>query len=67
LKHDLKVDLHKSSSTTYDLHAFGFIKSLLQACLCQQFFGMVTRQEALRFGLKWQQRSCSQLHKVTNI
>jgi len=30
------MDLHQSSSTTYDLHALGFIKSLLQAFLCQQ-------------------------------
>jgi len=36
LKHDLQVDLHQSSSNTCDLHALGFIKSLLQDCLCQQ-------------------------------
>ena len=30
------MDLYQSSSNTYDLHAHGFINSLLQACLCQQ-------------------------------
>jgi len=32
------VDLHQSSSNTYNLHAQSFINSLLQACLCQQYF-----------------------------
>jgi len=36
LKDNLQVDLLQSSSTTYDLHAHGFVKSLLQACSCQQ-------------------------------
>jgi len=31
----MQVDLHKFSSNSCDLHALGFIKSLLQACLCQ--------------------------------
>jgi len=30
------MNLHQSLSNTYDLHAHGFINSLLQACLCQQ-------------------------------
>jgi len=36
LKHNLQANIHQSSSTTYDLHALDFIKSLLQACFCQQ-------------------------------
>jgi len=31
------MDLHQSSSNTYDLHVHGFINYFLQACLCQQF------------------------------
>jgi len=30
------VDFHQTSLITCDLHALGFIKSLLQAYLCQQ-------------------------------
>jgi len=30
------VDIHQSSTNTRDLHSLGFIKSFLQAFLCQQ-------------------------------
>jgi len=55
------VNLHQYSSTTYDLYALGFTKSLLQACLCQHFVSSLQPTPLLEVK---QQHSFSELKHI---